>query len=290
MNTPAQDLEHLKDWIGKTEEVDDVVTQFQIHGLRALFDDPTVPKEGDACGPMDHWCFFNPRVPQSQIGEDGHPKRGGFMPPVPLPRRMFGGCRATHHQPFRVGEKVHRKSTISDVVIKPGRTGTLVICTVKVEMRGQSGLAIEEEQDIIYRDNPPEDAKDGNVGKTNPAPADHDWIRTITPDPVMLFRYSAVTFNGHRIHYDRKYATEVEGYPGLIVHGPLQATLLIERAVAHRGGAHPVALSHRGVHPMFDHQPLRLIGVEEGDAMALCTATLPEHGGHQGMQVRAEWA
>ena len=111
----SQDLESLKDWIGRTEEVEDRVTQFQIHGLRALFDDATVPQEGDPCGPMDHWCFFGPRVPKSQIGADGHPQRGGFMPPVPLPRRMFGGCRATHHQPFIIGEKVRRKNTISDV-------------------------------------------------------------------------------------------------------------------------------------------------------------------------------
>lgn len=262
MSTPAEDLEHLKDWIGKTEHVDDTVTQFQVHGLRALFDDPTVPRAGDPCGPMDHWCFFNPRVPASMIGADGHPMRGGFMPPVPLPRRMFGGCRATHHQPLRVGEKAHRKSTISDVVIKPGRTGTLVICTVKVEISGEDGLCITEDQDIIYRDNPPPDAKDGAVGKTNPAPADRDYIRTITPDPVMLFRYSAVTFNGHRIHYDRKYVTEVEGYPGLIVHGPLTASHMLYFAMERKPGKAVKCFDFQARAPLFDTAPFQVAGKE----------------------------
>jgi len=261
----SQDLEHLKDWIGKTEEIEDRVTQFQVHGLRALFDDPTVPQEGDPCGPMDHWCFFNPRVPKSQIGADGHPKRGGFMPPVPLPRRMFGGCRATHHQPFIVGERVHRKNTISDVVIKPGRTGTLVICTVTVEMSGQNGLAITEAQDIIYRDNPPADAKDGAVGKTNPAPSDHDYIRTIEPDPVSMFRYSAVTFNGHRIHYDRKYVTEVEGYPGLIVHGPLTASYMLYQAMEKNPGTRVTQFDFQARAPLFDIAPFQVAGKANAD-------------------------
>ena len=272
----TQDLEHLKDWIGKTEEVEDRVTQFQIHGLRALFDDPTVPKEGDPCGPMDHWCFFNPRVPRSQIGADGHPKRGIFRPPVPLPRRMFGGCRATHHQPFIVGEKVHRRSTISDVVIKPGRTGTLVICTVKVEMSGQNGLAIVEEQDIIYRDNPPADAKDGAVGKTNPAPTDHDYIRTIEPDPVSMFRYSAVTFNGHRIHYDRKYVTEVEGYPGLIVHGPLTASYMLYQSMEKNPGKTVRQFDFQARAPLFDIAPFQVAGKANPDGTHSLWSITPE--------------
>jgi 3-methylfumaryl-CoA hydratase len=276
MSTPAQELEHLKDWIGKTEEVDDVVTIFQIQGLRALFDDPTVPKDGDPCGPMDHWCFFNPRVPASEIGADGHPKRGGFMPPVPLPRRMFGGCRATHHQPFRVGERVHRKSTIQDVVIKPGRTGTLVICTVKVEMSGQNGLAIEEEQDIIYRDNPPADSAGGNVGKTPAAPSDHDWIRTIEPNPVMLFRYSAVTFNGHRIHYDRKYVTEAEGYPGLIVHGPLTASHMLYLSMDKNPGKTVKSFDFQARAPLFDIAPFQVAGKVNPDGSNSLWSITPE--------------
>ena len=261
----SQDLESLKNWIGKTEEIEDSVNQFQIHGLRALFDDGTVPATGDACGPMDHWCFFGPRVPKSQIGADGHPQRGGFMPPVPLPRRMFGGCRATHHQPLRVGENLHRKNTITDVVIKPGRTGTLVICTVKAEMSGQNGLAITEMQDIIYRDNPPADAKDGAVGKTNPAPSDHDYIRTIEPDPVSMFRYSAVTFNGHRIHYDRKYVTEVEGYPGLIVHGPLTASHMLYQAMEKNPGKTVTQFDFQARAPLFDIAPFQVAGKANAD-------------------------
>jgi len=276
MSIEAADLEHLKNWIGKTEEVEDVVTIFQVQGLRALFDNATVPKDGDPCGPMDHWCFFNPRVPASEIGADGHPKRGGFMPPVPLPRRMFGGCRATYHQPFRVGEKVHRKNTISDVVIKPGRTGTLVICTVKVEMSGQNGLAIVEEQDIVYRDNPPVDAKDGNVGKTAGAPADHQWIATITPDPVMLFRYSAVTFNGHRIHYDHQYATEVEGYPGLIVHGPLTASHMLYTAIKQFPGQEVARFAFQARSPLFDIAPFKVAGKRNDDGTCSLWSVTPD--------------
>jgi len=274
----TQDLEKLRDWIGRKEEVEDYASQMQIHGLAALFDKKEVPKEGDPIGPMGHWCFFMPRVPQSQIGPDGHPKRGDFMPPVPLPRRMFGGCRTTYHQPLRIGERIRRVAEITDVVIKPGRTGTLVICTVNNKMYGPNGLAITEDHDIIYRDNPPADAPAGNSGKTPKAPDDHVWIRDVRPDPVMLFRYSAVTFNGHRIHYDRKYVTEVEGYPGLIVHGPLTAQHILELGLDQMPGRELVSYAFQARAPLFDVAPFKVAGKPTGDGKTLALWSITPEG------------
>ena len=269
--TDAQDLEHLKKWIGRSETTDDVVTQFQIQGLYALMDNPTVPQPGDPIPPMGYWCFFGPRVPASKIGPDGHPQRGDFMPPVPLPRRMFGGSRAVHHQPLKIGERIRRDSRITDVVIKPGRTGTLVICTVAYQIFGENGLAIEDTHDIVYRDNPPADAKlaDGGSGKTAQAPTDHVWIREIVPNPVMLFRYSAITFNGHRIHYDRKYVTEVEGYPGLIVHGPLTAGHILQLGLDNNPGRRLLRYDYQARSPLFDTAPFKVAGKPEPDGKTL---------------------
>jgi 3-methylfumaryl-CoA hydratase len=269
----TQELERLRDWIGRSELVEERAVARPIRALMALLDKPAEPKEGDPIGPLGHWCFFQPHAPASEIGPDGHPRRGGFMPPVPLPRRMFGGARTTYIKPLLIGERMRREGRITDVNIKGGRTGTLVICTVKYSFHGESGLAMEEEHDIIYRDNPPANASDGNVGKTNPAPNDHAWIQTITPDPVMLFRYSSATFNGHRIHYDRKYVTEVEGYPGLIVHGPLTATFLLELALAHNPGKALTAFSFQARAPLFDTAPFRVAGKPAASGAELWSIT-----------------
>ena len=254
----SQDLESLKDWIDKSETVQDRATVLPVHGYAALRDRDDVPKEGDPIGPMGHWFFFKPVAPASQIGPDGHPKRGGFMPPVPLPRRMFGGARTTYHKDLLIGEMMRKVSTITDVQIKDGRTGTLVIC-------------------IVYRGNPPANANggSGNSGRTGGAPEDHQWIKEITPDPVMLFRYSAITFNGHRIHYDRPYAMEEEGYPGLVVHGPLTAVLLID--LVRRHADRPVkGYSFRGKAPIFDLAPFRVVGIAGEDGKVELEAQGPD--------------
>lgn len=273
----STDLEHLKEWIGRTETVEDRATVRPVHLYEALRDRPGVPKEGDPIGPMGHWFFFKPIVPQSKIGPDGHPQRGDFMPPVPLPRRMFGGARTTFHKDLLIGEKMKKVQTITNVVIKEGRTGTLVICTVKNDFHGERGLAIEEEHDIVYRGNPPADSKDsrGNSGKTNPAPDDHKWVKEITPDPVMLYRYSAATANGHRIHYDRKYVTEVEGYPGLIVHGPLTAGLLLDVALDNNPGRQLSGFRFQARAPLFDIAPFKVAGKpdEDGKSISLWSVT-----------------
>jgi len=243
-------------------------------------------QEGAPLPPLWHWVAFPQDTPMEGIGPDGHPALGSFLPDLGLGRRMWAGGTLRFLKPLHVGERLTRRSEITDVAWKQAGSGPMAIVSLAPVISGEDGPAIEESQQVVYLPIP--DAY--RPPKPVPAPDESAFDEVVRVDSVRLFRYSAATFNGHKIHYDRAYATEVEHYPGLIVHGPLQATLLIERAVAHRGGAHPVTLSHRGVHPMFEHQPLRLIGTAEGKAMRLCTATLPEHGGHQGMQVQAEWA
>ncbi len=277
MTYTAADLEFLRDAIGNTEESRDFASPMQIHGLAALLDKPDVPQMGDPIGPMGHWCYFYPRVPASGIGADGHPERGGFLPPTPLPRRMFGGCRTTYRQDVLIGEEIVRKARIKDVAVKDGRTGILVIVTVAYEIESPRGLCIEEEHDIVYRDNPPAEAADsrGNSGKTGNAPTDHAFIREIVPDPVMLFRYSAVTFNGHRIHYDRKYVTEVEGYPGLIVHGPLTTTHMLELGMAEMPGRRVARYDFQARAPLFDVAPFHVAGKpgDDGNSQTLWSVT-----------------
>lgn len=271
----SEDLEALKEWIGRSETAVERASTGRILGLAALLDKPEVPKEGDAIGPMGHWCYFMPRVPASEVGPDGHPARGGFMPPVPLPRRMFGGFRATYHKPLVLGEMMQRDARITDIQIKQGGTGTLVICTVRNSFSGETGLAIEEDHDYIYRGNPPSEAKDngGGIGRVAAAPSDHIWSKTITPDPVMLFRYSAVTFNGHRIHYDRQYVTEVEGYPALVVHGPLIATLLAELAVDNNPDRTIQKFDFQARAPLFDNAPFTVAGKPSDDGCSLWSTT-----------------
>jgi 3-methylfumaryl-CoA hydratase len=239
------DFEHLKTWTGRQETLTDIVSPFPIAALAATLD--RSPPEG-ALPPLWHWLYFLPRTPQSELGPDGHAKRGGFLPPVPLPRRMWAGGRLTFHAPLLAGDAVTRVSTIADVTAKSGRAGPLVFVLVRHEITGPQGLAVVEEHDIVYRDAP---APGEAAPAPRPAPENPAWRRDITADDVLLFRYSALTFNGHRIHYDRRYVTEVEGYPGLIVHGPLLATLLLD-LVARNTTATVKSFNFRAVAPVFD--------------------------------------
>jgi 3-methylfumaryl-CoA hydratase len=200
-------------------------------------------------------------VRQSQIGPDGHPKRGDFLPPVPLPRRMFAGKRITIHAALRVGDEVKRESTIKDVSLKQGRTGQMVFVTVTTDISSPRGVAISEEQDIVYREEP---APNAPPPAPQPAPGNAAWKKTVTPDPVMLFRYSALTFNGHRIHYDHPYVTQVEGYPDLVMNGGLTTLLVFELARAQ--AATPLKyISSRNVRPMFVNRPLVVCGKPSAD-------------------------
>ena len=275
------DVAHLRSWIGKQETLHDHVTSFPVAALAATLDrDDPPPAAGDPLPPLWHWLYFLPTARQSLLGPDGHPARGGFLPPVPLPRRMWAGGRFTFHQPLRVDEPITRLSTVQDVTVKQGRNGALCFVLVRHEVSGGSGLALVEEHDIVYRDLP----RPGDPPAT-PAPVRTDdvWRREIQPTESLLFRYSALTFNSHRIHYDRRYVTETEGYPGLIVHGPLIATLLID--LLRRNTDRPVTtFRFRAVSPLFDIAPFSVHGVPDENGAALW-ARNPT--GHLAMQAEA---
>ena len=252
------DTDHLAGWIGKTETIGDTATLAPLRALTATLDRDDAPQRpGDLVPPCWHWLYFLPAARQSEIGVDGHPHRGGFLPPVPLPRRMWAGSRIDFLKSLCVGQSIERWSRIEDVRVKEGRTGPLVFVKVRHEIRGDGELAIVEEHDIVYRDMPV-------AGEAEPiyaaAPEGAEWSRRIVPDDVLLFRYSALTFNGHRIHYDRRYVTEVEGYPGLIVHGPLIATLLLDLVRRERPQAVVNRFAFRAVKPLFDIAPFEVCG------------------------------
>jgi 3-methylfumaryl-CoA hydratase len=256
-------VDEMKQWIGRTESHSDRVTATPIAALSATLDrDDPSPKDGDPLPPLWHWLYFLPIHRQSEIGPDGHAKRGGFLPPVPLPRRMWAGSRLEFHHPLRVGDEITRTSCIANVTSKEGRTGTLAFVLVRHEITNAQGVAITEEHDIVYRDNP-------KPGDPTPdpamAPGGAVWDRSIHPDDVLLFRYSALTFNGHRIHYDRRYVTEVEGYPGLIVHGPLIATLLLDSLRRNLPQAPVARFEFRAVKPLFDIAPFSVCGKPQED-------------------------
>jgi 3-methylfumaryl-CoA hydratase len=251
-------LDYLREWRGRTESRTDEVTSAPIAALSATLDrDDPFPRAGDPLPPLWHWLYFWSLPRQSELSADGHAKRGGFLPPVPLPRRMFAGDRVQFHRPLRVGEKISRLSHIVDVTHKLGRSGALVFVVVRHEISDRKGLALVEEHDIVYRESPkPSDP----APQPQPAPSVAAWTREIRPEETLLFRYSALTFNGHRIHYDRRYATEVEGYPGLVVHGPLIATLLIDLLRRNVADADVASFSFRAVRPLFDTAPFSVCG------------------------------
>ena len=252
------DPSDVRSWIGRTEARADHVTPAPIAALAATLDrDEPFPEAGDPLPPLWHWLYFLPIHRASDIGSDGHATRGGFLPPVQLPRRMFAGARFWFSRPIRVGDTVTRHSRIADVSRKDGRSGPLVFVVARHEISGRDGVAVVEEQDIVYRSGPVPGAV---PPPPEAAPNDADWRREVRPDEVLLFRYSALTFNGHRIHYDRRYATEVEGYPGLVVHGPLIATLLLELLRQNLRGAVVTEFSFRAVRPIFDLAPFLVCG------------------------------
>ncbi|HEV8414920.1 MAG TPA: MaoC family dehydratase N-terminal domain-containing protein [Bryobacteraceae bacterium] len=253
----------FSDWIGKTEVRSDIVTAGQVVALSATLDreDPE-PQPGDPLPPLWHWLFFLDRHRASELGPDGHARRGGLLPPIPLPRRMWAGSRFEFHHPLRIGDQIKRETRVIDIKQKSGRSGPLVFVVVRHEISNAAGLAINEEHDIVYRDH-------GAATPLQPAPADAAWERSIQPDDVLLFRYSALTFNGHRIHYDRRYAAEVEGYPGLVVHGPLIATLLMDLLRRNQPAANVARFSFRAVSPLFDIAPFMVCGKPDGKTIAL---------------------
>src|ERR1700730_7565856 len=283
--TEKPDLDHLRQWIGRTEASSDIVTAQLVRGLRAtLFLEIGSPKAGDPAPVTTSWCRAQPVFPMSELGPDGHPARGGFLPPVPLPRRMWAGGELEFIDPLRVGDQAVRTSRIADVTMKTGSTGPLCFVSVEHVIATPRGPAIRERQDIVYRDMSPHPASAPAKPATAPPAARHR--ESHMADAVLLFRYSALTFNGHRIHYDRDYVTKVEGYPGLILHGPLQAALLVEFAGRLHGGAAPKKFSYRGVQPLFEGSEFSVNANDTGTGMELWTAN---SAGQPTMQGTATW-
>ncbi len=258
---------NYQDWVGREMSAEDEISLAPARRLSVTLDRHGAAHElasGAPLPPLWHWLYFMPTVAQSELGPDGHPARGGFVPPVALPRRMYAGGRITARAPLIIGRPARITSRIDSVTSKQGRSGPLVFVTVAHEIAQDGVDCVRDEHDIVYREKTPSGAGAGAPPAAAAEPRAALWRETVTPDPVMLFRYSAVTFNGHRIHYDRSYAEEAENYPGLVVHGPLIATLLLEAAEKRRG-RDAVSFSFRAQSPLFDIEPFELVGIASDD-------------------------
>lgn len=251
------DINHLKEWTGRRETVRDDIRLFPAQAMSAMLDNEELPQKGDVLPLFWEWLYFLPVPRASATGADGHPGKGGFLPPVPLPRRMWAAGESARFNPVVIGQAAERQSTIKSVDLKEGSTGTLVFVNVEHEIYQNGNLCIRQLQNIVYREQPEPGTP---LPSPKSPPENPDWEQTVVPDPVMLFRYSALTYNGHRIHYDRTYATEEEFYPALVVHGPLLVTLLLELQRRQVPELSIRSFKFRAVRPTFDTHPLRLQG------------------------------
>src|SRR5438105_1148837 len=266
MSVATLDISELKQHVGRKETAIDVVTAAQANLLRLTFarSEPEL-EDGDVLPPGWHVIYFTPRVATGGLRPDGTPAHSTLMPDMPLPRRMFAGQGFRFHRPLRIGQTVRQETEVTDIALKSGSTGTMVFTTVVSRISGPDGLAIEDERRIVYR----EEVKAGErnqAPKREPAPTDVAWRRTITVDPILLFRFSALTFNSHKIHYDRDWATRTEGYPALVVHGPLTQTLLIDFARDHAGGRTFTSFITQARAPLFEGAPFELRGKQTPSA------------------------
>jgi 3-methylfumaryl-CoA hydratase len=234
-------------WQGREERLTERLDGWPVRGLRALLDQPPEAPEGAAAPALAQWLWFAPMVPQSAIDTDGHPKRGGFLPPVALPRRMWAGSDITLHHPLRIGATVTKTMTVADIALKDGSTGPLVFVQVRNRYAEGDTPLMDETQILVYRDRP---APDAAAPAPRAAPTGADWSQAVPATAALLFRYSAVTFNAHRIHYDADYTRADEGYPAILLQGQLGATLMMEALLAQTGGTRPRQFSFRGVQPI----------------------------------------
>jgi 3-methylfumaryl-CoA hydratase len=268
-------LDDLAKHVGRTQAATEVLHALPANLLRLTLGRPEPElREGDPLPAGWLSLYFLPRFTGAELRPDGSPRDTGVIPPLPLPRRMFAGERVRVHRPLRIGERVRRETELVDLTTKTGGTGTLVFATVVSRVVGGDGLALEDERRTVFR----EEVRAGErnqAPRREPAPTEVAWRRTVTPDPVLLFRFSALTFNSHRIHYDRPWATEVEGYPGLVVHGPLTTTLLVDFARDHHPGRRVVAYATQARAPLFDTAPFELRGRPTATGCE-CWAVTPE--------------
>ncbi|ASP23524.1 mesaconyl-C(4)-CoA hydratase (plasmid) [Antarctobacter heliothermus] len=277
------DLEHLQEWIGREEHTGETLTPALIARFNATFDRISATEEGSDAPALVHFCLGQPNVPTAELGHDGHPARGGFLPPVPLPRRMWAGGAVEFHTAIRIGDHVTRRSVIEDVRVKRGQSGTLCFVTVRHHVESGGRAALTERQDIVYRDAPA--TSDASPVKTPERAPFGKYRAQVLASAPLLFRYSALTFNAHRIHYDLPYVQGEEHYPGLVIHGPLQATMLCQYAAELRGST-PTSFRFRSRSPIFGPDVFTLNAAHDGDALNLWTA---QSDGSVSMEATAEW-
>ena len=264
MAVDRDDGAELTDWIGRTQTIEDFIAATPVAALDATLDRAgPVPGIGAPLPPLYHWLYFLPLAPTSELDIDGHPRRGTFLPPVTLPRRMWASSDVTFLGAVPIGALATQTSVIEDVAEKRGRSGPLVFVTIRHEVSGADGPAVVDRQTVVYREAPPGGAEMVAAGR--PAPAESDFSRVVTPSAALLFRYSALIFNAHRIHYDVPYTKEVEGYPGLVVHGPLLATLLTDLVRRALPEAAIARFRFRAVKPVFDTAPFTLCARRDAD-------------------------
>jgi len=277
---PSLNMSLLEQWIGRQEVVEDTITIAPIRGLSATLDRADeYPQVGDSLHVPWHWLYFLPSPLASELSDDGHPKKGGFLPPVPLPKRMWAGGSIDVLELPKVGDHVKRVSTISDVKSKSGVTGELVFVTVKHEIFANARLLISERQDLVYREAP---VAGTPAAAPKPAPVNANWSRRYEATPPLLFRYSALTFNTHRIHYDRDYAVNVEGYDDLVVHGPLLATLLLDLLRRERPAAQLRRFDYRAMRPLLANNIFSVEGrLEDENDESLTTLDKSDDGAKQ---------
>jgi 3-methylfumaryl-CoA hydratase len=279
--TTAIDMDYLRAWVGREQRVAEILSPFPARAIAAMLDHSTLPDVGDPLAPSWHWLYFLDTPTTASTDTDGHPRKGEFLPPVPLPRRMWAAGSLDIVQPLRLGLLAEKCSTIRSVELKSGKTGALVFVGIDHQIRQNDLICVREEQTLVYRAMPHERTAPPQGGA---GPMDADWSQIFEPNPVLLFRFSALTFNAHRIHYDRDYATREEFYPGLVVHAPLLATLLLD-LVSHQNPGMPLSqFRFRAVHPTFDLGSVRLHGKREGNHVTLWSA---DHQNCVGMRASA---
>ncbi|MEE8171818.1 MAG: MaoC family dehydratase N-terminal domain-containing protein, partial [Alphaproteobacteria bacterium] len=268
---------NFDEWVGTSREQRERIDRALPAGMSAALDrDDPPPRDGDPLPPCWHWMFFRDATVQSELGADGLPERGALMPPVPLPRRMWAGSRIRFEAPLRLGETALKRSEIESITEKSGKSGKLVFVNLRHTVSNAADeVAIEEEQNIVYTEAPRPDA----AAPPRRAPADAAWRRELRPDPVLLFRYSALTFNPHRIHYDQPYCTEEEGYPGLVVHGPLIATLMVDLCRRSRPDSEIKEFSFRAMAPLFVDHAMVLGGAPSDDGASAAVWAADDSGG-----------
>ena len=276
-------MSNVMDWIGRQEIVQEQLDAQRVMQLANTLSRPMDCQKGAGLPTLWHWIVTVAAIPMDKVGRDGHPQKGLFLPPVELPRRMWAGGRFEFGQAIKLGETVTRTSTIEAIKYKQGKTGELAFVTVSHAITGDQGGHVYEEHDIVYREDPKVDAADKAASTVKPVVVDtetSDWQQTIQADPVMLFRYSALTLNGHRIHYDREYAA-FEGYAGLVVHGPLIATYMVELIREHLPEVRISKFSFRALQPIIDTHPFTVHARQEGGVVQVWAT---DHLGQRAMQ------